>query len=86
MPEASKAKMDEAGPLMRFQPMVEVETTWPFAFVERIPLVMDGRKNEVAAERLVVEAEATVSNEPLNVSAVPEVIVEPLKKLTPFVT
>ncbi len=65
--------------LRRLVPIVVVATTWPFALVERMPLVIDGRKNEVAAERLVVDAEATVSSEPLNVRDVPEVILLPSK-------
>ena len=39
-PLASKAKIDDAGPLRRFQPMVEDATTEPLALVLRILLVM----------------------------------------------
>ena len=58
MPLASKAKMDEAGPLRRFQPMVEDAMTCPDAFVERREFVMDGNvsaPSEAVCEKRFVD-------------------------------
>ena len=60
-------------------PMVEEATTCPLPFVERRLWVILGKKNEVPAERLVVEALVAVKSEPLKVRPVDSVKRVPLK-------